>query len=285
MAGKEKLFAFVLMPFDEAFSDVYRLGIKETLETRGIIAERVDEQVFHKENILERIYNQINASDFLVAEMSGRNPNVFYEVGYADAKNKLCILITSDANDIPFDLKHHRHIAYGNSISTLRKQLLTEIDWIEASISQLTLPIQCQMHEPAAELTKTKYFADVEVVFTFDFYNNSNHNTEDIDALYFYSGDGWKFTQDDQECLSTRSDKDGFKLRHMIRMPVRRIERNGGWAQIKLKGKKTIASTFKGQKLVDKYRLTGPAMVKIVMRENVLDYRFDLDFETEEFPF
>ena len=54
------MFAFVLMPFDSKFDDIYKLGIKEIAEKLGITAERVDEQIFHKENILERIYSQIN---------------------------------------------------------------------------------------------------------------------------------------------------------------------------------------------------------------------------------
>lgn len=88
----EKSFAFVLMPFDAAFADVYSLGIKDAVEQAGMFAERVDEQVFHREGILERIYNQIDVADFIIADMTGRNPNVFYEVGYAHAKNKLCII-------------------------------------------------------------------------------------------------------------------------------------------------------------------------------------------------
>jgi nucleoside 2-deoxyribosyltransferase len=104
------MFAFVLMPFDSKFDDVYTIGIKETATRLGITAERVDEQIFHKENILERIYNQINSADFIISDMTGRNPNVFYETGYAHAKGKICLLLTSNADDIPFDLKHHRHI-------------------------------------------------------------------------------------------------------------------------------------------------------------------------------
>ena len=45
----EKLFAFVLMPFDSHFDDLYRLGIKAAAEELGMIATRVDEQVFYKE--------------------------------------------------------------------------------------------------------------------------------------------------------------------------------------------------------------------------------------------
>jgi hypothetical protein len=47
----EKLFAFMLMPFENQFDDIYRLGIKAAAEDLGIIATRVDEQVFHNEGI------------------------------------------------------------------------------------------------------------------------------------------------------------------------------------------------------------------------------------------
>ncbi|WP_441256404.1 hypothetical protein AB7Z32_20060 [Bradyrhizobium sp. 482_C4_N1_1] len=86
-----KPFAFVLMPFASDFDDIYKVGIKSIADELGIVAERVDEQIF-SETMLERIYRQIDAADFIIADMSGRNPNVFYEVGYAHARGKLCTL-------------------------------------------------------------------------------------------------------------------------------------------------------------------------------------------------
>jgi hypothetical protein len=97
MQQQPKHFAFVLMPFDKAFDDVYKLGIKGAVASfEDVIAERVDEQIY-REGILERIYRQIEAADIIIADMTGQNPNVFYEVGYAHAKGKLCILLTSNA--------------------------------------------------------------------------------------------------------------------------------------------------------------------------------------------
>ena len=48
--------------------------------------------------------------------MTGRNPNVFYETGYAHALGKHVILLTQEAKDIPFDLKHYQHIIYAKRI-------------------------------------------------------------------------------------------------------------------------------------------------------------------------
>jgi hypothetical protein len=81
---KPKPFVFVLMPFDEAFRDIYELGIKEACRDAGAYSERVDEQRYEG-TILERIYNQVAKADLIVSDMSGRNPNVFYETGYAHA--------------------------------------------------------------------------------------------------------------------------------------------------------------------------------------------------------
>lgn len=127
-----KPFAFVLMPFDPKFNDVYQLGIKTACEEAGAYCERVDEQMFQG-SILARVYNQISKADVLIADMTGRNPNVFYEVGYAHALGKDVILLTQSTDDIPFDLKHHPHIVYGGKIVQLKADLLKRVVWSVAN--------------------------------------------------------------------------------------------------------------------------------------------------------
>ena len=121
-----KPFVFTLMPFHDSFNDVWKLGIKDTCEKAGAYCERVDEQI-HNERILDRIYNQINKADIIVADMTGKNPNVFYEVGYAHALGKTVLLIVKEEVDIPFDLRHHPFIIYKNSITKLQKALRTKV--------------------------------------------------------------------------------------------------------------------------------------------------------------
>jgi len=123
---KRRPFVIVLMPFSSDFDDIYQLGIKPACKAAGADVERVDEQIF-SESILTRIYEQIARADIVVAEMTGNNPNVFYEVGYAHALHKTIVLLTSKAADIPFDLKHYTHIVYGDRIADLQKNLKTRI--------------------------------------------------------------------------------------------------------------------------------------------------------------
>ena len=112
----------VLMPFADDFDDVYHVGIKEVCEKVGARCERLDEQV-HGDNILQRIYAQIAGADLIVADTTGRNPNVYYEIGYAHALGKRVILLTRAAEDIPFDFKHFPHIVYEGRLRLLRPQL------------------------------------------------------------------------------------------------------------------------------------------------------------------
>jgi hypothetical protein len=117
-----KPFVFVLMPFSVDFKDIYESGIKSACEAAGAYCERVDEQL-HQGSITQRIYNQIAKADIIVADMSNRNPNVFYETGYAHALGKQVILLTQCADDIPFDLKDYPHIVYGGRIFLLKPEL------------------------------------------------------------------------------------------------------------------------------------------------------------------
>ena len=128
MPTSPKPFAFVLMPFSKAFEDAYEVAIRPACEAAGAYAERVDQQIFAG-SIMERVYNQISKADLVVADMSERNPNVFYEVGYAHALGKTTILVTKTEDDIPFDLRQYPHIIYGGSLSHLKVELERRVRW------------------------------------------------------------------------------------------------------------------------------------------------------------
>lgn len=284
MDTDSQIFAFVLMPFDKAFDDIYKIGIKETANSLGILAERVDEQIF-REGILERIYRQIELADLIVADMTGQNPNVFYEVGYAHAKGKLCILLTQNADDIPFDLKHHRHIVYGNSIGDLRTLLAGEMAWAKAQIDAVRLSrIRVTVKDVSGLLEKTKFFASGEVDFKIDLNNDSSNTSSEIDAIYFYSNKGWTLRQDGKDCPTTDSDLPDFPARHFLTPPVRRLNRQS-WAQLKFSAKRILAFATEGQELKDAYRLTGRALIRLVTVDGNYDYEFPLDVKIDEIPF
>jgi hypothetical protein len=119
------------MPFDESFDELYQEVLKECLEESNFNVIRVDE-LYGSKPIMEDILNRIESSEIVVADLTGRNPNVFYELGIAHCRkaNDNLVIITQDLDDVPFDLKPYRIIQYKPTISgakALRKQLKNTI--------------------------------------------------------------------------------------------------------------------------------------------------------------
>jgi hypothetical protein len=75
---------------------------------------RADADIFGTGKIIDQIWRGITSAKILVAELTDRNPNVFYELGLAHALNKPVVLVCSRSSeqDVPFDLQHIRVIYY-----------------------------------------------------------------------------------------------------------------------------------------------------------------------------
>lgn len=103
---------FVLMPFgDDLLHQVYEVHIKPTVEQSGLRCQRADD-VLGPTPIMEDIWQGINGARVVLAELTGQNPNVFYELGLCHAIGKDAILIAQDIKWVPFDVRHRRAIIY-----------------------------------------------------------------------------------------------------------------------------------------------------------------------------
>lgn len=109
--GDVKNECFVVMPFDSIFDLEYKRVIEEALDEVGLKPVRGD-QVYAPKTIIENIWNSIREARLVIAELSGRNPNVLYEIGLAHAIGKPIILLTREEADVPIDLKSRRYIYY-----------------------------------------------------------------------------------------------------------------------------------------------------------------------------
>jgi CheY-like chemotaxis protein len=102
---------FVLMPFRKEFDAIYEDVVQPLLRNNGIDCRRADE-IYGVADVMDDILAGIAEADFLIAELTSRNPNVFYELGLAHAFNKPVILMVQDIESVPFDLKQRRCIVY-----------------------------------------------------------------------------------------------------------------------------------------------------------------------------
>jgi hypothetical protein len=116
---------FVLMPFDKKFQPLYDDQVRPSVEAAGLRCERADD--IRGTNVITwDIWEKINRARFLIAELTDRNPNVFYELGLAHALSKDVILITQSMEFVPFDLKSLRCIPYEftpRGVQTLEKAI------------------------------------------------------------------------------------------------------------------------------------------------------------------
>ena len=78
---------FHLSPFAEPFNTVYTDHIRKAANGVGFTIERADE-VFGAQPIIEDIWQSINSATVVVADVTGRNPNVMYEIGMAHTVGK-----------------------------------------------------------------------------------------------------------------------------------------------------------------------------------------------------
>jgi hypothetical protein len=105
---------FLVMPFSYAWSnDVHKI-LAGACKALSVQAVRGDD-VFTPTDILVDIWRSLNTADFVIADITGRNPNVLYELGIAHTLAKPVLIISKNAGDIPIDLSTRRVILYGQS--------------------------------------------------------------------------------------------------------------------------------------------------------------------------
>lgn len=110
------------MPFkpQPKFDSVYNDGIARACKDVDVYEERVDKAHFTGE-ILARIHNQIAKADYVIADMTGNNVNVAYEVGYAQALNKQVILLKGPRGKLSFDTQGYVYIMYKDPADLCKK--------------------------------------------------------------------------------------------------------------------------------------------------------------------
>ena len=110
-SSDKQLDIFVVMPFSSNIKGVYEDHIKSVAASLKLKVARADD-FFTAHAIVDDIWAAICKSRVILADCTGRNPNVFYEIGLAHAIGKPVVFIAQNSKDIPFDIAHYRHIRY-----------------------------------------------------------------------------------------------------------------------------------------------------------------------------
>jgi hypothetical protein len=113
-----------MMPFDPTFAAVHA-AITDAAEAAGLRYRRADD-IWENPAVIQDVVSLIDRSKLVVCDCTGRNTNVFYEIGIAHTLGRDVVLLTQHEGDIPFDLRHLRYLKYlnnGEGLAKLTQQL------------------------------------------------------------------------------------------------------------------------------------------------------------------
>jgi hypothetical protein len=102
---------FVVMPFGAPFDERYHSVFAPAIVDAGLSPVRAD-SLFRPAPIVEDIWRLVRRAVAIVADLTGANPNVFYELGLAHAARKAAVLLADKIESVPFDLRATRVLVY-----------------------------------------------------------------------------------------------------------------------------------------------------------------------------
>lgn len=117
---------FVIMPFQAPFDEYYNEIIQPAGVAAGFRIQRADD-IMGPGAFMQDIANSMKDATVILAELTGRNPNVFYELGLAHAWGKPVIMLTQSKDDVPSDLRGLKWISYSTVSPTWARKLLDNI--------------------------------------------------------------------------------------------------------------------------------------------------------------
>lgn len=127
---------FVIMPFSstgscttDEWTEIFLEIIKPAVEGSGFgFTCRRSEAI--QGSVIEEILDSLNKADMVIADLTDKNPNVFYELGVRHTLRDSTLLIAQKLDDIPFDLRHYAIQVYQWKTKKTReesKTLLKEV--------------------------------------------------------------------------------------------------------------------------------------------------------------
>jgi hypothetical protein len=161
---------FVIMPFGDSrgnperarrFELIYSEWIKPAVESitignvffENIVCHRADKEL-RPEDIITHVIGNLVTADIVIADLSGGNPNVFYELGIRHAVKNNTILIAGDLEEIPFDLRSLRIIIYNyepEHLVKLKHSLIQAIEEIRADPDRVDNPVRRFLYDQEIE--------------------------------------------------------------------------------------------------------------------------------------
>lgn len=158
-------FVFSIMPFGGYFNQYYEEIYCPAIKEAGLDYKRADD-LYRPSTIVHDIWRYTKECRLVLADLTGKNPNVLYELGLAHAIAKPGIIITENLEDIPFDLRALRIIEYDKNAHNwgelLKSKITKSIKEVLNAPLKAVLPafIESEPHNPKQRVSA----ADKELI-------------------------------------------------------------------------------------------------------------------------
>lgn len=151
---------FVVSPIGDEGSEIrdsadklFKYIISPVCEKCGFEPVRVD-QINDSDSITQTIIDKLLSSELVIADISGHNPNVFYEMGYRKCTDKPIIHLKKKGESIPFDVNTVRTFEY--DLTDLDNVAATK-NRLEQAIAAFSFSEQDDSLEQGEEASKTLF--------------------------------------------------------------------------------------------------------------------------------
>lgn len=156
---KKAKICFCIAPFGGWFDNYYEEIYSPAIKSVGLSPRRAND-IYRPSNIVSDIWAYTKKAEVILADLTGKNSNVFYELGLAHAIAKPVILITETMDDIPFDLRALRVIVYDKNApdwgNILKESIENALKEVISSPKEAVLPTFLTVSRKFATITSSE---------------------------------------------------------------------------------------------------------------------------------
>jgi hypothetical protein len=172
------------MPFGGWFDDYYTAIFRPAIEAAGLVPCRADD-LYRPSTIVNNIWTYTKEAKIILADLTDKNPNVFYELGLAHALAKPAIIVAESIDDVPFDLRALRVIEYNKNApdwgALLRQKIEISIEEILKSPLESVLPVFLNVKGSTTPPTVTPHEKEIlELKQDMELLRREIRNTNDL---------------------------------------------------------------------------------------------------------
>lgn len=214
-----------------------------------------------------------------------KNPNVYYELGYALALQKKCILLTQEIENIPFDLKHKRHIKYKN-LTELIPKLEVELEYYKKQLEEdnkLPFSLDTKIDGVLEEVGGFKKEASLNL--SVDLHNKSKKPIKEINSFIIHFKSKWDIDYMNERLTAIESDLPDFSWRYYLKTPSNSIAKSG-WLSLRFNLRRFVV--YKSQKEFDIKSKTYSGEIILQLITDHETYNIPIEMSTtieNELPF